>query len=176
VAFNYDHSFSDDYALLVGGGAEWGLSSYSPLGGTNPDKPSTYLLGLQLSLPGGFTVGLSGEYNLNYKFGGFTATDAAPGDDGWVATLGGSYAVNDRLSIGLQGLYSQFQTNLFGPGHDTIWGVSLNGAYALGPGLSVEGQVAYHNYDPNSNDALGPGLQPTKYGATEIDAGFALTF
>ena len=54
--------------------------------------------------------------------------------------------------------------------------VSLNGAYAIGPWLFVEDQVAYHKYDLNPNDAPGPGLQPTKYGATEFDVGFALTF
>jgi outer membrane protein OmpU len=176
VGFNFNHSFSSDYTMLVGGGGEWGLSSYTRGGFSNPDKPSTYMLGLQLGLPAGFKVGFSGEYNVNYKFGGYTATDAAPGDDGWVTTFGGSYAVNDKLSVGLQGLYSQFETNLFGPGHDTIWGVSLNSVYIVGGGLSLEGQIAYQKYDPNPNDALGAGLQPTKYSGVEIDGGFVLIF
>jgi len=179
---DFNHNFGA-VSLTVGGGGEWALSSYSPLGGTvNTSKPSQYLLGFQVGLPGGFAVGASGAYTRSYKGAGYAATDAFPSDNAWVATVGGSYTI-DAVSIGLQGIYSDWQT-FGGRGSDRIWGASLNGAYALGPGINLEAQFAYTKYQANS--VLAPGVytsgpaagfaQPANYSAYEIDAGFAVNF
>jgi outer membrane protein OmpU len=177
VGFDYDQSFSGGYSVLIGGGGEWAFESHTTGDASNPDKPSTYLLGFQIGLPGGLNIGASGEYTRHYALAGYAATDATIGDDGWVLALGGNYTIK-KLTIGLQGLYSQWGTSRHsGTGHDTIWGVSLNGTYDLGSGVSLEGQIAYEKYDPNDNGAP-PGVdrQPVQYGAAEIDAGFVVTF
>jgi outer membrane protein OmpU len=179
VGADFNADFGGGVTLTVGGGGEWGLESYTTYGGSTGDKPSTYLLGFQVGLPGGFAVGASGEYQINYAKAGYAATNAAPSDDGWIATVGGSYTV-DAVSIGLQGLYSEWQ--VFGDaGKDKIWGVSLNGAYALGPGINLEAQVAYKKYDSfagfGSSTINGVfGRSPGNYDAVEIDGGFAVNF
>jgi outer membrane protein OmpU len=178
---DFNHDFGGGVSVTVGGGGEWALDSYTAYGGSSTDKPSTYLLGVQVTLPGGFSLGASGAGIVNYQQAGYAATDALPGDDAWIATIGGSYTI-DAWSIGLQSLYSRWQS-WGNAGHDDIWGASLNGAYALGPGISLEGQLAYTRYGANSVFApgavalFGPGfIQPSDYGAVEIDGGFAINF
>jgi outer membrane protein OmpU len=179
VGADYNADFGGGVTLTVGGGGEWGLESYTTYGFSNGNKPSTYLLGFQVGLPGGFAVGASGEYQVNYAKAGYAATNAAPTDDGWIATVGGSYTV-DAVSVGLQGLYSEWE--VFGDaGKDKIWGVSLTGAYALGPGINLEAQVAYKKYDSFAGFGTGTingvfGRSPGTYDAVEIDGGFAVNF
>jgi outer membrane protein OmpU len=177
VGADYNADFGGGVTLTVGGGGEWGLESYSTYGTSTGNKPSTYLLGFQVGLPGGFAVGASGEYQVNYAKAGYAATNAAPSDDAWIATVGGSYTV-DAVSVGLQGIYSEWQ--VFGDaGKDKIWGVSLTGAYALGPGINLEGQVAYKKYDSAFGfvtTGLGIPISPNSYDAVEVDAGFAVNF
>jgi outer membrane protein OmpU len=176
VGADYNADFGGGVTLTVGGGGEWALESNSAYGGTRGDKPATYLLGFQVGLPGGFAVGASGEFQRNYKFAGYAATDAFPGDNGWIATAGGSYTV-DAVSIGLQGMYSKWE--VFGnTGNDKIWGVSLNGAYALGPGINLEAQLAYHKYNSafGGFGTTGGYSSPASYKAIEIDGGFAVNF
>jgi outer membrane protein OmpU len=177
---DFNHDFGGGITLTVGGGGEWAIDSYTALGESVSDKPSTYLLGAQVGLPGGFTVGASGALVYNYKGAGYAATDAFNKDDAWIATLGANYTV-DAVSIGIQGIYSRWQ--VYGDSaHDAIWGASLNGAYALGPGINLEAQVAYTKYLANGfggppfiDDALGI-AQPASYSAVEIDGGFAINF
>lgn len=185
---DYNHDFGGGWTLLVGGGGEWAFSGHT--GGGAPltsGKPSTYLLGFQVGIPGGFTVGASGQYNVNYaNNSSFAATDAGSGGaDGWVGAIGGSYTI-DAVSIGLEGIYgrySVFNSGFTGAGacpagncqgHDSIWGVSLNGAYALGPGINLEAQVAYSKYNPDVGTPTS--VNPMKYDAVELDAGFAINF
>jgi predicted porin len=172
VGADYNHDFGG-VALTVGGGGEWALDSYTGFGGSRPssERPASYQLGFQLGLPGGFAVGASGAYMQNYSQAGYAATNAAPSDDGWIATVGGSYTI-DAVSIGLQGLYSKWEV-LGDSGNDKIWGVSLNSSYALGPGISLEGQVAYQKYDAAFAASYST---PASYDAVEIDAGFAINF
>jgi predicted porin len=184
VGADFDHDFGRGITLIVGGGGEWALDSYTSYGASNADKPSTYALGAQLGI-GGFAVGASGAYVNNYKQAGYAATDAFSTDDGWIATVGGSYTIQ-AWSIGLQGMYSRWQ--VYGDqDHDNIWGVSLNGSYALGPGITLEGQVAYTKYQANQvfggpgavfpNGIFSPGYtNPMNYDAVELDAGFAINF
>jgi hypothetical protein len=47
-----------------------------------------------------------------------------------------------RNSIGLQGMYSQWQ-ELGKMTDEVMAAISLNGSYTLGPGVSLEGQLAY---------------------------------
>jgi predicted porin len=172
VGADYNHDFGG-VALTVGGGGEWAFDSYTRFGGSrsSSERPASYQLGFQLGLPGGFAVGASGAYMQNYAQAGYAATNASPSDDGWVATVGGSYTI-DAVSIGLQGLYSKWEVG-GDSGNDKIWGVSLNAAYALGPGISLEGQVAYQKYDA----AFAPSyFTPASYDAVELDAGFAINF
>jgi len=175
---DYNHDFGGGWTLLVGGGGEWAFTGHTKGGNTLPgNKPSTYLLGVQVGIPGGFTVGASGQYDVNYaNNSSFAATDAGTsGADGWVGAIGGSYTI-DAVSIGLEGIYGRYQVHHGAPsaGHDAIWGVSLNGAYALGPGINLEAQVAYSKYSP----AVGTpsSTNPMKYDAVELDAGFAINF
>jgi outer membrane protein OmpU len=178
--------FSRDFGgttLTIGGGGEWALDSYTALGASISDKPSTYQLGAQLGI-GGFVIGASGAYVNNYKQAGYAATDALGNDNGWIASAGASYSLQ-AWSVGLQGIYSRW--DVYGKrDHDAIWGASLNSAYTLGPGITLEGQIAYSRYD--ANGLFGPGLnflpfapggtaaQPASYGAVEIDGGFAINF
>ena len=179
AAFDYNGDFGGGVTLTVGGGGEWALEADDSFGTSTGDKPSTYLLGFQLGLPGGFTVGASGEYTLNYKKAGYAATDAFPSDDGWIVSAGAAYTV-DAVSVGLQGIYSQWE--VFGnQGTDTIWGVALTGAYALGPGINLEAQVAYNKYDANDVFGVGPFVaggyaNPMTYDAVSIGGGFAINF
>jgi outer membrane protein OmpU len=181
VGADFNHDFGGGLTLTVGGGGEWALESHSALGSSIPDKPQTYLLGVQFGLPDGFALGASGSYNVNYKQSGYGASDAFTSDDAWVTTVGGSYTI-DAISLGLQGLYSRW--GVYGDtGHDSIWGASLNGAYALGPGVSLEAQLAYKKYDANGEFAPGTVVlaggsfnQPISYSAVEIDGGFAINF
>lgn len=177
---DYNHDFGGGFTLTTGGGGEWALDSYSAFGQAVSDKPSQYLLGVQVGIPGGFTVGASGAYIPNYKGSGYAATDAFSSDNGWVATAGAAYTI-DAVSVGLQGMYSEWDT--WGTSNkDKIWAISLNGAYALGPGINLEAQVMYNKYDANTvfpgpfvDDATGF-AQPGNYDAVEVDGGFAINF
>ena len=189
VGADYSHDFANGLSLLVGGGGEWAFESYTAAGLRLGDKadPSTYLLGVQLAFPDGFSIGASGAWVNNYKQAGYAATDAGSTSDGWVASAGVNYATGP-FAIGLEGIYSSWQVVdpffLAGStsGHDKIWGTSLNGSYALGPGISLEAQVAYFKYD--SAFASSPGFPtsssfsaiPINYGAVELDTGFAINF
>lgn len=189
VGADYNHDFGGNWTLLVGGGAEWALSSgHNSAGGALPgNKPSTYFLGFQVGIPGGWTAGASGQYFVNYPNDGlFVATDAGTsGADGWAVAGGVAYTI-DAWSLGLEGTYAQYQTFEGGftgagvcpggncSGHDAIWAIGLTGAYALGPGLSLEGMVAYARYDPNVG--VPNAVNPMSYDAVELDAGLAINF
>jgi hypothetical protein len=166
----------DGIKLTAGGGGEWALDSHSDVGIENKNKPSWYQGGFQLVLPTGIAVGASGAYMVNYKETSYHATDAGPSDDGWIVSLGASYAI-DAWKFGVQGIYSKWQV-WKGAGHDNIWGASLNAAYVLGPGIELDGQVAYSRYDANDvpGHSLSTGSQPIDYAALEIDGGFAISF
>jgi len=187
VGADYNHDFGGGWTLLVGGGGQWGFTVHTGAGGSvDGTKPQMYTLGFQVGIPGGFTAGASGAYYVNYANNGTnfaatnacsdTATDAATcSASGWVGAIGGSYTI-DAVSVGLEGIYGQYQTHHNQPsaGHDKIWGVSLNGAYALGPGINLEGQVAYTKYSPNTGTPSS--TNPMSYDAVEIDAGVAVNF
>jgi len=188
VGADYNHDFGGGWTVLVGGGGQWAFTGHTkggaPLTG---GKPSTYVLGAQIGIPGGFTVGASGQYFVNYADNpNFAATDAGSGGaDGWAGAIGASYTI-DAVSIGLEGIYGRYSVFNHGftgsgacpsgncQGHDSIWGVSLNGAYALGPGINLEAQVAYSKYDPDVGTATTS--NPMSYDAVEIDGGFAINF
>jgi len=176
---DYNHDFGGGWTLLVGGGGEWAFSGHTSKGGSlHHAKPSTYMLGAQVGIPGGFTVGASGQYMVSYPNfnGAFAATDAGTsGADGWVGAIGASYTI-DAVSVGLEGIYGRYQVHQGAPsnGHDVIWGVSLNGAYALGPGINLEAQVAYSKYSPSNGTPSS--TNPLSYDAVEIDGGFAINF
>src|SRR5579871_6052152 len=175
---DYNHDFGGGWTLLVGGGGEWAFTGHTSKGAPlTHNKPSTYLLGFQVGIPGGWTVGASGQYDVNYaNNSSFAATDAGTsGADGWAAAIGASYTI-DAVSIGLEGIYGQYQVHqgAASAGHDAIWGISLNGAYALGPGINLEAQVAYSKYSPDVGTPSS--TNPMKYDAVEIDGGFAINF
>jgi len=189
VGADYVHDFGG-WNLTVGGGGEWAFTKYTGGGGSGAsNKPSMYQAGIQVGI-GHFAVGASGAYYVNYG-NYYTANTASSGDDGWVATVGGSYTI-DAWSFGLQGIYGDYQqsgaalTGLpFVSADDyTYWGVSLNGAYALGPGISLEGQVAYTQGDYGNLSAFGVSVPvPTVVGVNantvhswEIDLGTAINF
>jgi outer membrane protein OmpU len=189
VGADFNHDFGSGWTLLIGGGGEWAFSSgHNSAGGALPgNKPSTYFLGFQVGIPGGWTAGASGQYYVNYPNSGlFAATDAGTsGADGWVAAVGAAYTI-DAVSLGLEGSYSQYQTFEGGftgagacpagncSGHDAIWAVGLTGAYALGPGISLEAMIAYAKYDANVGTP-NP-VNPMSYDAVELDAGLAIDF
>jgi outer membrane protein OmpU len=191
LGFDYEHDF-EDWSLTLGGGGEWAFTQYTPAGGTSGNKPAWYQAGIQASF-GGFAIGASGAYYVNYAHAGYAATTAASGDDGWVVSAGASYTI-DAWSFGLQGVYGSYQQSasaILGtsaPGvsasNETMWGISLNGAYALGPGISVEGQVAYTSANYGSLSAggvsvpipLAVGVDATQVHAWEVDLGTAINF
>jgi len=146
-----------------------------------------YQAGFQVGFGGGWAVGASGQYVVNYTNAGYGCVSSAfscrstSSDDAWMVTGGASYTV-DAISIGLEGLYNQYQA--FDPnqgggdsnGHAYYYGVSLNAAYALGPGISLEGQVAWTRSDTSFDSP------PTSFGfensvnSYEIDFGTAINF
>jgi outer membrane protein OmpU len=183
---DYNHDFGGGWTLLVGGGGEWAFTGHTSKGASlTHNKPSTYLLGFQVGIPGGWTVGASGQYDVNYaNNSSFAATDCGTGGpngpcggaDGWSGAIGASYTI-DAVSVGLEGIYGQYQVHQGAGqtnGHDSIWGISLNGAYALGPGINLEAQVAYSKYNPANGTPSSS--NPMKYDAIELDGGFAINF
>jgi Gram-negative porin len=146
-----------------------------------------YQAGFQVGFGGGWAVGASGQYVVNYRNAGYGcvqdefACRSTTSDDAYMITAGGSYTV-DAISVGLEGLYDRFQA--FDPassggdsnGAATYYGVSLNAAYALGPGISLEGQVAWTRSDTNFDTpptTFGPENSVNSY---EIDFGTAVNF
>jgi outer membrane protein OmpU len=185
---NFNHDFGGGVTLSAGISGEWALAGKT----TNADgannlsnKPSMYQAGFQVGFGGGWAVGASGQYVINYTNAGYHSVFNAVGtgfstssDDAYMITVGGSYTM-DAISIGLEGLYNRYELGNagamapFGGGsHATYEGVSLNAAYALGPGISLEGQVAWTRSDtdvPQNNF----GNDLNEY---EIDIGTAVNF
>jgi outer membrane protein OmpU len=173
AAADYVADFGD-FDVTVGGGGEWGLTMYTPAGGSNPNKPSWYQAGVQVGF-GHWSLGASGAYYVNYLEAGFPATTAAPSDDGWAATAGLSYSVQG-VAVGVQALYSQWGQFGGTVGDEKVWGVSLNSSYAYGPGISLEAQFAYTSANYN-----GAAVAPFVFGlpsvhAVEVDLGTAINF
>jgi len=189
VGVDYVHDFGG-WNLTVGGGGEWAFTQYTAAGASTSNKPTWYQLGFQVGF-GHFAVGASGAYYKNYAHAGYAATTAASSDDGWAATVGGSYTI-DAWSFGLQGIYASYEQNAFVasgvPGtsaqNETMWGLSLNGAYALGPGISLEGQVAYTQADCGMLTGGGVsvptplvvGVNANQVHSIEFDIGTAINF
>jgi hypothetical protein len=177
---NFNHDFGG-VTLSAGVSGEWALGGKT----TNSDnansisnKPSMYQAGVQVGF-GAFAVGASGQYVVNYMNAGYGAASTEGGalssttDDAYMLTVGGSYTM-DAISIGLEGLYDNFQVaNYPGGSHVYYYGASLNAAYALGPGISLEGQVAWTR---SSNDGSGFISDNQKVNAYEIDIGTAVNF
>ena len=190
AGLNFNHDFGGGITLTAGVSGEWALGGKTNNTDNASDlsnKPSMYQAGFQVGFGGGWAVGASGQYVVNYTNAGYGCVKSAfscrstSTDDAWMLTAGGSYTV-DAISIGLEGLYNQYEA--FDPnaaggdsnGHATYVGVSLNAAYALGPGISLEGQVAWTQSDTNFDSP------PTSFGfengvnAYEIDFGTAINF
>ncbi len=188
---NFNHDFGGGVTLSAGISGEWALAGKTNSTNNANDlsnKPSMYQAGFQLGFGGGWAVGASGQYVVNYLGAGYGCVTSAfscrstPSDDAYMITAGGSYTV-DAISIGLEGLYNHYQA--FDPaaggsdsnGSATYLGVSLNAAYALGPGISLEGQVAWTRSDTSYD-----GFPPTTFGfennvnSYEIDFGTAVNF
>jgi predicted porin len=188
-AFDYTGNLGG-WSLEVGGGGEWAFTQYTPAGATTADRPQWYQGGIQLGY-GHFTIGASAAYYVSYAHGGYAATTASAGDDGWVASAGGSYIL-DAWSFGLQGVYASFQqsalaildTSALGTsvGNEDLWGVSVNARYALGPGVSFEGQIAYTTADygtflPSGIPVpIAVGVDASRVHSWEIDLGTAIDF
>src|SRR6266404_3043756 len=154
---NFNHDFGG-VTLSAGVSGEWALAgktTNSTNANSIPHKPSMYQAGFQLGFGGGWAVGASGQYVINYThagyanptFGGVTPGLATSSDDAYMITAGGSYTI-DAVSIGLEGLFNNYSTSN-ADGHVRYEGVSLNAAYALGPGISLEGQVAWTRSSDN---------------------------
>jgi predicted porin len=189
VGVDYVHDFGG-WNLTAGGGGEWAFTQYTPGGGNTNNKPQWYQAGIQVGF-GHFAIGASGAYYVNYAHAGYAATTATSGDDGWVATGGGSYTL-DAWSFGIQGLYGEYEQSasrsgiatLTNAGKEKLWGVSFNTAYALGPGISLEGQVAYTNANYGNLSSFGfsvpegtdVGVNASKVHSWEIDLGTAINF
>ncbi len=185
---NFNHDFGGGITLSAGVSGEWALgghTSNTSNASTLSNKPSMYQAGFQVGFGGGWAVGASGQYVVNYTNAGyfpFVAQNPATGvvsglssstDDAYMLTVGGSYTM-DAISIGLEGLYDRFEvSNLPGGDAAYYYGVSLNAAYALGPGISLEGQLAWTRA---SNNGSGNNIDALKVNAYEIDIGTAVNF
>ena len=189
---NFNHDFGG-ITLTAGVSGEWafgGKTSNTDNASDLGARPSMYQAGFQVGFGGGWAVGASGQYVVNYRGAGYGcvssefACRSTSYDDAYMITAGGSYTV-DAISIGLEGLYDRFQAldghAAFSPGDvsngaATYYGASLNAAYALGPGISLEGQVAWTRSDTNFDTpptAFGPENSVNSY---EIDFGTAVNF
>src|SRR6266404_8995891 len=157
AGINFNHDFGG-ITLSAGVSGEWALAgktTNSTNANSLPNKPSMYQAGFQVGFGGGWAVGASGQYVINYThagyanptFGGVTPGLATSSDDAYMITAGGSYTI-DAVSIGLEGLFNNYSTSN-ADGHVRYEGVSLNAAYALGPGISLEGQVAWTRSSDN---------------------------
>jgi len=176
AGINFNHDFGG-ITLSAGISGEWALAgqtSPSDNASNSNNKPSMYQGGIQVGFGGGWAVGASGQYVINYVNAGYGPffNLAAPSDDAYMITGGGSYTMG-AISVGLEGLYDRFQL-LGDTAHVNIWGVSLNAAYALGPGISLEGQVAYTESDNNAGGTFFDGLSGEN--SMEIDFGTAINF
>jgi outer membrane protein OmpU len=192
AGINFNHDFGG-ITLSAGMSGEWALAGKTT-NSTNsnniPNKPSMYQAGFQLGFGGGWAVGASGQYVINYMHAGYlpVRTVTALGgpipnnsplsrtsDDAYMVTVGGSYTI-DAISVGLEGLYNRYNTGggatTLGGGNATYVGGSLNAAYALGPGISLEGQIAWTR-SSTSYSALSA---QNKVNAYEIDIGTAINF
>ncbi len=177
---NFNHDFGG-VTLSAGISGDWALSgktTTSDNAATLSNKPSMYQAGLQVGFGGGWAVGATGQYVVNYRdtvngYGG-AAIGALTSDDAYMILAGGSYTM-DAISIGLEGLYDRFQDGGGGPSGSAVkyYGVSLNGAYALGPGISLEGQFAWTKSDNNFST---PAFNAAKVNSYEIDFGTAINF
>ncbi len=192
---NFNHDFGGGITLTAGVSGEWALggktSNTSNASGIS-NKPSMYQAGFQVGFGGGWAVGASGQYVVNYTNAGYgsykilapiTVGPIAAGspasvststDDAYMITAGGSYTV-DAISVGLEGFYNHYDVS-GGPANisnATYYGVSLNAAYALGPGISLEGQVAWTRSD---NDGTSNNENANAVNGYEIDVGTAINF
>ena len=177
AGINFNHDFGG-ITLSAGISGEWALAGQtapSDNASNSNNKPSMYQAGIQVGFGGGWAVGASGQYVVNYVNAGYGSALGAsfPSDDAYMITGGGSYTV-DAISIGLDGFYNHYQTQGDST-HITAWGVGVNAAYALGPGISLEGQVAYTQ---SNNDVGGSAFFSNVDGenSVEIDFGTAVNF
>jgi hypothetical protein len=188
AGINFNHDFGG-VTLSAGVSGEWALAGKTgnfDNANNLPDKPSMYQAGFQVGFGGGWAVGASGQYVLNYTHAGYlpvrnlgNVSISNSSDDAYMITVGGSYTV-DAISVGLQGLYNRYNTGggtFIGgantaSGNATYSGVSLNAAYALGPGISLEGQVAW----TRSNTSYSQLSAENNVTAYEIDLGTAINF
>ena len=182
---NFNHDFGGGITLSAGVSGEWALggktSNTSNANGVS-NKPSMYQAGFQVGFGGGWAVGASGQYVVNYTnagYGGFKnlasgASLSTTTDDAYMITGGGSYTV-DAVSVGLEGFYNHYDVSNGGPSISKAeyFGASLNAAYALGPGVSLEGQVAWTKA---SNDGSGSNLDAENVNSYEIDMGTVVNF
>jgi hypothetical protein len=188
---NFNHDFGGGVTLSAGVSGEWALggkTSNTDNANDLSNKPSMYQAGFQIGFGGGWAVGASGQYVVNYTNAGyapltsvFGGTRSTSSDDAYMITVGGSYTM-DAISIGLQGLYNHYDAfDGAAPGSDsngsaTYMGVSLNAAYALGPGISLEGQVAWTRSDTNFDSPPTTFDTFNNINAYEIDIGTAINF
>src|SRR6266404_4365494 len=195
AGINFNHDFGG-ITLSAGVSGEWALAgktTNSTNANSIPNKPQMYQAGFQVGFGGGWAVGASGQYVVNYMHSGYapvrtvTSLLLPPGpipnnaslsntsDDAYMVTVGGSYTI-DAISIGLEGLYNRYNTGGgalgLGNGNATYIGGSLNAAYALGPGISLEGQIAWTR-SGTSYSALST---QNKVNAYEFDIGTAVNF
>ena len=184
---NFNHDFGG-VTVSAGISGEWALSGKTvptDNASNSTNKPQMYQAGLQVGFGGGWAVGASGQYVVNYINAGYTnpgfagpvtggarVVAAAPSDDAYMITGGGSYTM-DAISIGLDGFYDRWETQ-GNTTHITAWGVGVNAAYALGPGISLEGQVAYVQSNNNISSIGFTSLDGEN--SVEIDIGTAVNF
>jgi hypothetical protein len=184
---NFNHDFGG-ITVAAGLSGEWALggkTSNLDSASSLSNKPSMYQGGIQVGFGGGFAVGASGQYVVNYTnagYGSFRAQNpttavltglSSSTDDAYMITVGGSYTM-DAISIGLEGLYDRFEVSGL-PGGDAVYyyGVSLNAAYALGPGISLEAQAAWTKA---ANNGSGNNIDALSVNAYEFDIGTAINF
>ena len=175
AGINFNHDFGG-VTLSAGVSGEWALAGKTgnfDNANNLPDKPQMYQAGFQVGFGGGWAVGASGQYVINYLGAGYQNQNgfAAPSDNAYMITAGGSYTI-DAISVGLEGLFNNYSTSAPGfDGHQRYYGASLNAAYALGPGISLEGQIAWtrasNNFTVNDNFNVN---------AYEFDLGTAINF
>jgi len=192
AGINFNHDFSG-ITLSAGLSGEWALAgktTNSTNANSIPNKPQMYQAGFQLGFGGGWAVGASGQYVINYMHAGYlpvrtvtslggpipqNASLSNTSDDAYMVTVGGSYTI-DAISIGLEGLYNRYNTGGgavgLGNGNATYIGGSLNASYALGPGISLEGQIAW----TRSSTSYSQLSAENKVNAYEFDIGTAVNF
>ncbi|HWA43147.1 MAG TPA: porin [Hypericibacter adhaerens] len=159
-AVNWDHDFNGvGVAFGIGGAwAQWEVKGTPAFG--NVEDTWTFDGHLDVTY-GGFTIGTSGLYRVNWQ--------SASGADYFVAGVGATYNW-DAWTAGLAWSHGNYEYAGSGGSSDKLDIVQFTGRYDLSPGISLDGMLGYNGLNAGGDTGH------NSYRAWEAGVGFYIGF